>query len=54
MMSRNLFRGLASMGFVLVVMIFAAVAMAVQRGQVGGPPTLALGPPDEARGQPQI
>jgi hypothetical protein len=49
MMSRGPLRGLASIGFVVVVMILAAVAMAGQRGQVGGPPTLALGPPDEGK-----
>jgi len=49
MTSRALLRGLASMSFVLVATILVAVAMAAQRGQVGGPPTLALGPPDEGK-----
>lgn len=49
MTSRALFRGLVSLGFVAAVAMLAAVAMAGQRGQVGGPPTLALGPPDEGK-----
>jgi hypothetical protein len=49
MTSRALFRGLASMSFVLMATILVTVAMAAQRGQVGGPPTLALGPPDEGK-----
>ena len=44
-----MFPGLVSLGFVAAVAILAAVAMAGQRGQVGGPPTLALGPPDEGK-----
>jgi len=49
MTNRGPLRGSVPVGFVVVVMILAAVAMAGQRGQVGGPPTLALGPPDEGR-----
>jgi hypothetical protein len=41
--------GLAWIGFVLAATVLAAVAMAGQRGQVGGPPTIALGPPDEGK-----
>lgn len=39
--------GLAAV--VATISISVAVAVAVQRGQVGGPPTIALGPPDEGK-----
>lgn len=47
-------RSRMGIGLVLAVALFAvailaAVALAGQRGQVGGPPTVALGPPDEGK-----